>query len=312
MTNTIPQVENEPLQLDRLAAARQMYSDAKQLQVWQILISVFAVIVWSVVVLLFPQLKIYAAVWGGLAGFVDFMFLARRQKQLKKQAALVQELFDTEVLQLDWKSSPTRQRPVHEEVIRYSDKYKLVNRKKPAMIAQLRNWYSVNVERLPLYLGRLACQRYNCKWDGDLRRRFASITLVVVILVPLVLGVIGLLLNFTLEAFLFHLFTFLPALIFGVRQYRENIEEADTVDRLRDHAKSLWDQALSGKLSEPEVTLASRNLQDDIYDHRRTSPLVPDWVFRRFRNRQENEMNRGIEALVDEAEKALGLGNVTP
>ncbi|MBD1212654.1 MAG: hypothetical protein H9534_07925 [Dolichospermum circinale Clear-D4] len=68
--NNIPQEQNIPHQLERLAAQRQLYSDAKNIQNINIILSIPSVIIWSILIVFFPGLQIYAALWGGrLAGF---------------------------------------------------------------------------------------------------------------------------------------------------------------------------------------------------------------------------------------------------
>ncbi|MBV9154804.1 MAG: hypothetical protein JO097_00970 [Acidobacteriaceae bacterium] len=49
--NSIAQTQLEPKQLDRLAAQRELYSKAKRVQTWQIVLSVPCVIAWSFAVI---------------------------------------------------------------------------------------------------------------------------------------------------------------------------------------------------------------------------------------------------------------------
>ena len=311
-SNTIVQDENDPLQVVRVAAQRQMYSDAKKLQAVQITLSVVGVVVWSVLVIWLPAYKTYAALWGVIASLLDVTVLNPSQKELKLQAARTQELFDTEVLQITPKLTKTGQPPVTEAITKYANKYRHVNRNNPKKLTQTSNWYSVNVAGLPLHLARLACQRDNCWWDGNLRRRYAYLILVIVIVIPVVLLVGGLWLSFSLETFVSGILAISPALIFGVRQCIENLEAARAVDHLRDDAVSLWSRALAGSITEAEAAIESRELQDEIFDHRRRDPLIPDLVYDVLRRKQEDDMNQGMQALVAEAQRALRRNSPTP
>lgn len=56
--NNIPQEQNTQRQLDKLAAQRQLYSDAKALQIISVVISVPLVISWSILVAIFPKMAV--------------------------------------------------------------------------------------------------------------------------------------------------------------------------------------------------------------------------------------------------------------
>lgn len=55
-----------------------------------------------------------------------------------------------------------------------------------------------------------------------------------------------------------------------------------------------------------ELTIESRELQDEIYDCRCKNPLIFDWIYDRLKRDHEVQMNIGAEALVAEA-KAAGF-----
>ena len=120
--NEIPKAQVEAIQLDRLAAQRSLYLKAKQIQGWQLVLSVPCVIVWSFVVLAFPALRSYAALWGIVVTLLDSVALDRWQKNLKERAARVQELFDCDVLELTWPELKG-QRPDAELIAEESSRY---------------------------------------------------------------------------------------------------------------------------------------------------------------------------------------------
>ena len=53
--------------------------------------------------------------------------------------------------------------------------------------------------------------------------------------------------------------------------------------------------------------MRSRELQDAIFNHRSSSPLIFDWVYNFLRSRMEEQMNAGADQLVNELRMA---GNV--
>jgi hypothetical protein len=79
---------------------------------------------------------------------------------------------------------------------------------------------------------------------------------------------------------------------------------AARLDKLKEHAERLWNEALSKK-SAAALTAASRGLQDEILESRRRSPLVFDAVFKRLRKDYEGQMNHGAAELAAEAKQKL-------
>ena len=65
---------------------------------------------------------------------------------------------------------------------------------------------------------------------------------------------------------------------------------------------------MAKKVSDQRAEIESRALQNEILENRITSPLVPDWVYERMKDDQEEQMIRGVKELVEEAKQRLNLG----
>lgn len=78
--NNISQYQLQKQQLNRLSAQRQLYTDVKTIMVIQVIIAVPAVIIWYFSVMVFPELRVYAALWGIFAALIDILLLNPRQK----------------------------------------------------------------------------------------------------------------------------------------------------------------------------------------------------------------------------------------
>ena len=168
--NNIPKEQNSQRRLELLAAQRQLYSDAKNLHLISVIISVPIVIVWSIMVALFPSLAVYTALWGIIATFLELLILSRLQKSAQEKAAKIQQIFDCEVLQFNWASLNCGVRVEPETIIEASNRYK----RKNLNFTKLQNWYPVSVEQLPIHQARIICQRSNVWWDAQLRRRYSK------------------------------------------------------------------------------------------------------------------------------------------
>jgi hypothetical protein len=84
MSNRIPEIENDPKQLDRLAAQRPLYADAKAIQAWQMMLGVGGAVICSFLTLAFPAFKVYAALYGMVLTILDVAALDVWQQSLKE------------------------------------------------------------------------------------------------------------------------------------------------------------------------------------------------------------------------------------
>lgn len=254
---------------------------------------------WAFLVMVEPPLKGIAAGWGLTIVLSDIFWLTPWQKRLRDSAARIQEAFDCDVLELPWNDIKVGKRPDPELVSEQAGKYE----KWSATMPTLRNWYPPTVDELPLSIARIACQRSNCWWDANQRRRYATVVIAAIAFVfAAVLG-FSLYAGLTVENFILQVVAPLaPALLLGVRQYSEQMEAAGRLERLKEHAERLWNEALSAEPSY-DLVLGARNLQDEIFENRRKSPLVFDAIFKKLRPRYERQMNRGIDDLVSQAKE---------
>lgn len=296
--NTIPQEQLIQKQIERLAAQRQIYSDAKRIQGVLIILSVPCVIVLTSLAAIFLQLRVYVAFWGIFVTILDIAIFTPRQKSLQEKAAKIQQLFDCDVMQMDWSKLNTGNRPEPEAIVEASSRHKNID----PTFSKLQNWYPVSVGQLPIHLARLICQRCNCWWDAQLRRRYAVLGLITIVGLTVIVFLVGLIGGLTLEKFfLVVLAPLIPAVVLGIRQHIEHTEAASRLDKLKERSEGLWNQAIKRRLTPQEVTEESYKLQNEIYDNRRRNPLIFNWIYRRLRKQQEEQMNRGAEELIEEA-----------
>lgn len=295
--NNISQKQNTQRELDLLAAQRQLYSDAKKLQMISIVTEVPVVIVWSILVAIFPKLAVYAGLWGIITVLLELLVFSRLQKSTQEKAAKVQQIFDCEVLQFNWENLNSGIRVEPELIIDASSRYK----RKNSNYSSLQNWYPIIVEQLPIYQARIICQRSNVWWDAKLRRRYSKWIVIILMTLTVSVFLIGLVGGLNLEKFLLAvLIPLIPAFVLGLRQHTEHNEAANRLDRLRENAEILVQKVINKKLTPQDLELESYSFQTQIYDNRRCSPLIFDWLYSRLRNKDEEQMNKGAESLVQE------------
>ncbi|MBI2724927.1 MAG: hypothetical protein HYX42_01625 [Polaromonas sp.] len=299
--NTINSRQNEQRELERLSAQRQLYATAKHVFGFQLILAIPIAIFTALIAVFLPEYKGHAALWGLSVAVLDTALLTPWQKRLRENAAAIQEIFDCYVLNLPWNELKVGKRPDPEKVHAQAKKYS----KWASTMPSLKNWYSPTIDQLSLPLGRLVCQRANCWWDSQQRRRYATTLQVALGLVALIAAWVGFAAGLTIADFVLKIAAPLtPAFSLGLRQATEHRDAADRLDKLQTFSENLWSSALAG-MAEDELGANSRNLQNEIYDGRKRNPLIFDTVFRWMRNEQELQMNYGSEELVEQAKAAL-------
>lgn len=301
-SNRIIEDQNTQQQLERLAAQRYIYSQSKKLLALQMLLTIAIPIMLTSVMTIEQNIKVWAAFYGVLISFID-VFIEHRQKKMKTCAAIIQEMFDCDVLRMKWNELKIGNRPDAETISEAAESIK----KNRLEYEKLKNWYPAAIAPLPLFLARLICQRTNCWWNMKLRRRYRSVLIVGVLLPALLFVAISIHQNMTMISFILGILApFSPTILWAIREYYKQGEAADALDKLKIQIEGIWRKAMSNELTEEAIERISRDIQNEIFDRRRTDPVVFDWIYWLLRDKQEAQMNKRAEELVKEALNSLG------
>ncbi len=174
----------------------------------------------------------------------------------------------------------------------------------------LKDWYSPEVDTLPLYLARLVCQRSNCLWDVQLRRKYLQEVGAIFFMLCVIVITVALIKGLTVGNFLLVIIApLLPAIGWIVRELRGQNEAIRRKDTLKRYAEELWTDAIKKRVAVEEIERKSRGLQDQIYNNRCSNPLILDAFYKRLLLKNEAQMNRSAKELADEALQSLGKIN---
>jgi len=302
-TNNIP-VEQAKPELVRLIWARDnTYRRAKFVQGFFVTLSVLLPLLSAFFTPSHPDWTPFFALFGLCLLFLDMAVLDQLQKERLKRGAKLQEEFDTKVFELPWNKFVAGDKVAPEDINEATSKPLSEKRKN-----EIETWYEGCVSQVPLHIGRLICQRTNISYDSRLRRRYGNGLLGVTLLVGIVLLGCALSIDLKFAAVIITFgVPFTPVMAWTLREHRNQVETANSLQNLQNEFKDLWRKALSGA-SPDELKIGSRELQDAIYQHRASAPLVFDWVYRSLRNRNEQEARHAAEELVKDAQDALGTG----
>lgn len=246
------------------------------------------------------EAKPYFALAGLVLLIVDVALLQPTQKDSIKRAAKLAEEFDTKVFKLPWNSFVAGEKVAPEDIRKASKRPLSTERKE-----QIASWYESSVGEVPLRFGRLVCQRTNIHYDERLRRQYVTWLLSLTTIVGGVLFLIAFAKDSKLSEFVMGLAVpFTPVLAWVLRERRKQVDTAASLDRLQSEFQKIWREAIAGA-SEKETESRSRQLQDAIYQHRSSAPLLFDWVYTLLRDKNEDEAHHAARALVNEAKAAV-------
>ena len=94
--------------------------------------------------------------------------------------------------------------------------------------------------------------------------------------------------------------TLIPFFQFTIKQYLEQKETVKRLSELMDFVNNIWDSILEKSKSDEQLTETSRRLQDEIFEHRNKSPLILDFFYNKFREKDEDLLSRTTQKLVDD------------
>lgn len=299
MQHNIAQVQTKPEMVRLLWARDRTYQLAKTTQGWFVLGTALVPVIGAATAASFPGLKPILAFISLVLLLLDVGLLDRMQKDRLKRGAKLQEEFDTKAFELPWNKFVAGDKVPPEDVTEAASQSMPAERKK-----QFESWYEACVTRVPMRFARLVCQRTNISYDARLRRRYGNGLLGTVIAVSVAILIICIVLAPAFDEAVLSMAIVAPLLSWALKEHRKQLDTAAALHNLQSEFKTLWGKALAGA-SDEEVTSGSRQLQDAIYQHRASAPLVFDWVYCRMRDKNEKEAADAAEEFVREAEQAF-------
>lgn len=293
--NEIAKKQVHPRMLNLLRARTLIYRRAKNYLAIGLVISLGLPLAGLAAAALYPASKPFIALFALMFSYLEVLFFDPWLRAQLKTAAKLQEEFDCTLLGMDWNSFLAGSRVEPEQVFEGGCKTLRERDEK-----RLLDWYPLAVRSLPLHLARLVCQRTNIWYDSELRKRYRMALLFGAVALMFFVGIFSLWIDTTMTSFVLStLAPMTPVMIWALRERNRHAATCELLDRLNEDVKKLFEKSRAGA-TEPEISKRSRELQDAIYNHRVSSPLIFDWIYDRLRSRMEERMNAGAQELVDQ------------
>ena len=276
---SIQERQNSHRSLTLLAAQRLLYSRSKKTR------NIATAIVITVAILGLIASLVSSQYFGRflpsfvlLSWLLDQQFLKKKEQTLRTEAATLQEAFDCSVLALPWPQYKCIQPPTEDRI-------------KQLAVAQtqnrelLRNWYPPDEIPADPVMAKLHCQRMNCWWDVNLRRRYIRFVRAVFLVFTLVLILLSVSTGLTVSKLLAILASNIRLIAWGLNESDTHTAAAERLDGIHFLVSQFPDDL-------PPAPVDSRHIQDAILEHRRSTPPVPDWFYWWHREGQEQEAGR--------------------
>jgi hypothetical protein len=269
-----------------LIAARHYYNGGKLLHFLGVSVALALALTSPLVLLFKPDLGPTLAAIAGAWIFVTRLPVEYFRQRRQRSGALAQELFDCEVLGLEWNGTLGR-RLSAEEVHGASKAFR-----KPKVVAKTKRWYPADSDAdWPTSV--LICQRASAVWSRQQHRAYGW----VLIAAAAAWWVFGVVVSAADDATLVQYLTIillpsLPALLDAVELGRSHLAASSSRQRIEDQTDSLLED---GKADDQDL----REIQDQHFALRRDSPTVPSWFYKILRSRYEDAMQYAARTVID-------------
>jgi hypothetical protein len=231
-----------------------------------------------------PAVSIIGAAWFVVSAF----FLRRAAASATRQGALLQEMFDTDLFYLPWRSTVAGDQVPEPDVAHLARRLRLGCKKDQRILA---GWYDPT-DGVDHPYDVLIAQEQNLGWDTRLRRRYAALVLAAAVIwsgLGLIAGMLiagATIVNTLLSFFIPSLAIYQIALEIWTGQQRVATER----HRLNHTVTTELRNARPGVISNPDwrrLRELARDVQDGILRTRLDVSRVPEWFYRRYRIRDE-------------------------
>lgn len=294
----ITETQNTENSIHEISAQKRIYSRAKTLFFTQCIIATVLPALLAFLQILFPSQSIkyiWIFILYSIFASTTEIALDRIICKLKETAASIQELFDCTVLNIPWNFVLIPEKPQPEIIYKWYSLYIKNNSSE-----NLHDWYSIEIKKVDTNLAAVICQRTNCVYDFSIRKKYNFGLGALTILTFSILLITATATNLSFQKFLINVFfPSIPIFLLSVKQYFANSDSIENLKSLKSLVGSnLSKVSLQDTISEGVL----RQIQDKIYHNRILSPLLPDWVFNKFRYKLEAQMHFAVKDIIRKIE----------
>lgn len=293
MANNIVELQNRPENIKMLKAMRHLYSKVGNLTMSYF---IFCVLVPIVISFAKPfissddyQVLFHSMIAYNLLSLIVGLWLECKIKKERVLAAKIQQQFDCNVFELQWNKYTFGAQPSLEDIhsnIKSSNDEDFIN------------WYDREVDTVDRMLAVIICQRINLTYDVALRKKFLSYITFICSIIFIAIMVVAFCKNEGLRTtIVFVVVPLIPIIRWFFSTRKANSDNMEKCERIKKIIDDYLEEYRNNGIVFNDIDLCE--IQNCIYEHRKTAFKIPDFIYNKMRSKQEININNTVVDLID-------------
>ena len=292
MANNIVELQNKPENIKMLKAMHHLYSKVGVVTNYYF---IFCVLVPIVISFAKPfissddyQVLFHSMIAYNLLSLIAGLCLECIIKKERVLAAKIQQKFDCDVFELQWNKYAFGTQPTVEEI-----DYNAKSSNDEDFI----NWYDREVYTVDRKLAVIICQRINLTYDVALRKKFLSYITLICSIIFIAIMVVAFCENEGLRTtIVFVAVPLIPIIRWFFSTKKANVDDMDKCERIKRIIDEYIENYKNRGVTFNEIDLCE--IQNCIYEHRKTAFKIPDCIYKKMRSKQEKMVCATVAELI--------------
>lgn len=292
MANSIIELQNEPGNIKKLKAMRHLYSKVDVLTNYYFIFCVLLPIVISFTKPFISsdayEVLFHSMIAYNLLSLIVGLWLDCIIKKKRVLAARIQQQFDCNVFGLQWNKYAFGTQPSLEDIN---------SNAKSSKDESFINWYDREVDAVDRMIAVLICQRINLSYDVALRKKFLfCLTLMCAIIFVSILFLAFYNDDGLRTTIVFVAVPLIPIIRWFFSTKKANVDDMDKCERIKRIIDEYIENYKNRGVTFTEIDLCE--IQNCIYEHRKTAFKIPDCIYKKMRSKQEKMVCATVAELI--------------
>lgn len=292
MANNIVELQNKPENIKMLKAMRHLYSKVGVLTNYYF---IFCVLVPIVISFAKPfissddyQVLFHSMIAYNLLSLIVGLWLECEIKKERVLAAKIQQQFDCNVFELQWNKYTFGAQPSLEDIN---------SNVKSSNDEDFINWYDREVDTVDRMLAVIICQRINLTYDVALRKKFLSYITLICSIIFIAIMVVAFCENEGLRTtIVFVAVPLIPIIRWFFSTRKANSDNMEKCERIKKIIDDYLEEYRNNGIVFNDIDLCE--IQNCIYEHRKTAFKIPDFIYNKMRSKQEEATHITVGELI--------------
>ena len=211
--------------------------------------------------------------------------------EIKKErvlAAKIQQQFDCNVFELQWNKYTFGAQPSLEDIN---------SNVKSSNDEDFINWYDREVDTVDRMLAVIICQRINLTYDVALRKKFLSYITLICSIIFIAIMVVAFCENEGLRTtIVFVAVPLIPIIRWFFSTRKANSDNMEKCERIKKIIDDYLEEYRNNGIVFNDIDLCE--IQNCIYEHRKTAFKIPDFIYNKMRSKQEEATHITVGELI--------------